>query len=551
MTLPAHLNDITPRSTTTPVEQCLVHISNELAALAEAVRVLCSSRNGFARAHVSCLPPEILATVFMCIEESSQSFPNKGHRPTSVTVTHVCRHWRRVALECPSLWAFIHTSTSVRWMGIMLERSRKAALVVSCNVTTLPPDSLEQVLSQLPRIKVLRLHSYHWDFDRTLDHLLSQPAPLLQEFRFTVLGDSLGRTLKPLSDAIFQQRTPQLRSLELMNCSFSWTSCIFSGLRTLCVRGASSTLPELLPALKRMPGLERLALEQLSIISGGSNAFFDRVPLVRLKSIVFSGTIQTAVALFAHLALPDNVKIALNLAKVEGPQSLSDLLSAMKKSPGKFGPVFRSLRTIFWCLKTVVQFSTSIKHRPPSTWNASDDDVPLSIQFQSDSPVAIQPPILFDICRLVTQGTIRTLSLSSSKDLDQFWRTGSAHFPELEEIHVNSSSIEGLFAALETVNTQNADIAYRSLRVLDLENIDITRGYPDYLHGIITVRNSHHCGSLRHLRLVECRGLMVKDVQLLSDVIEDIDWDGLEEVLESDSGSVDCGCPECSEYDYY
>jgi hypothetical protein len=129
--------------------------------------------------------------------------------------------------------------------------------------------------------------------------------------------------------------------------------------------------------------------------------------------------------------------------------------------------------------------------------------------------------------------------------------------PELEEIHMKGSSIGGLFAALDIEDTQNADIAYRSLRVLDLEDIDFIRCYPKYLHGIITVRNSHHCGSLRHLRLAECRGLMVHDVQLLEDVIEDINWDGFEEALESgsDSGSGGwsggCRCPECREYDYY
>ncbi|OJA15530.1 hypothetical protein AZE42_07292 [Rhizopogon vesiculosus] len=545
MTLPAPLDNVTPRSASTLVEQSVVYIDNALAALAESMRALRSRRNSLAR--ISCLPPEILATVFKHIVEGEgpNNYTDNYRRPPCLKVTHVCGHWRRVALECPSLWAYIDW-ISPCWIAVMLERSKKAVLVVSCNASTLPQDSLERVLSQLPRIKVLRLHLYLSNIDRVLDHLSSQPAPLLQNFKFSVIGGDSHLASRPMSDTIFQGQAPQLRGVELTIRSVSWTSCIFSGLRSLYVQGigfpTSSTLSELLSALTRMPDLERLTLERLSIISGENNVV-DRVPLARLKSIVLSVTIHTSVALFARLALPDDTKIALNLAKVEDHQNFSDLFSAMDTGSGKFGPVFRSLRVCLLSLSSVIQFSTSMEAKRPSSWNASDDDIRLSIQFAWNASTTIDSLIIFDICRMVTQGKIRNLSVSSSMIISEpFWRAGSTTLPELEEIQMSSFYIGDLLLTLQS----QRDMAYRSLHVLDLSDIDFPEHGPPELHRIIIIRKKLGA-SLHRLRLASCRGLMADDVELFEEEVEDVDWDSYEEALESESeGSYGgCRCCEC------
>jgi hypothetical protein len=139
------------------------------------MRALRSRRNSLAC--ISYLPPEILATIFEHVVERKSSMGACRH-PPCLTVTHVCTHWRRLALEYPSLWATIDQD-SARWMGIMLERSKKVALVVTCNASIVGRDCFEQIFSQLPRIKVLRLWSYQSDVDLILDSLSSQPAPLL------------------------------------------------------------------------------------------------------------------------------------------------------------------------------------------------------------------------------------------------------------------------------------------------------------------------------------------------------------------------------------
>jgi hypothetical protein len=398
------LDDVTP----TLLEQSLPHIDNE--ALAESMRVLRSRSNNLAP--ISCFPPEILATIFGHIVENKTSRKYQK-RPACLIVTHICRHWRKVALGCPSLWAFISWN-SARWVGINLERSKKAPLVFLNTVTYyLARDSLQQALSQLPRIKVLRLPLSPLDVDRVLDYLSSQPAPLLQSFKFSVAGLDSHRNSKTISDAIFQGQAPLLRRLKLINCRFNPTSCIFSGLRTLYVERVESTsISELLPALRRMPGLEQLTLakELPSIIAEENKLCFDRVPLVRLQCITLEVTIQTAAYLFARLVLPDDTRISLNLTEIQGCQSFSDLFSAMYKGPGKYTPFFRSLGASYSLHGFVVHFSKSTGYRPSYSRGHCCDDIQLWIQFNWN---VSQSPVLFDICRMVTQGKFHSISVSA------------------------------------------------------------------------------------------------------------------------------------------
>ncbi|OAX35931.1 hypothetical protein K503DRAFT_337818 [Rhizopogon vinicolor AM-OR11-026] len=102
------------------------------------MRALRSRRNSLAC--ISCLPSEILATIFEHVVESRGSKGACRH-PPCLTITYVCTHWRRLALESPSLWATIDQNPS-RWMDIMLERSKKVALVVTCNASTIQRDCL-------------------------------------------------------------------------------------------------------------------------------------------------------------------------------------------------------------------------------------------------------------------------------------------------------------------------------------------------------------------------------------------------------------------------
>ncbi|KAG1831315.1 hypothetical protein EV424DRAFT_1641250 [Suillus variegatus] len=545
--------DIIPRMGSGVIEHCDTtrgHVDKDIAALAESLRG-CRSRR-ISLSYISWLPLEILTTIFTYIVEedtpkSHTGTPRPNGAPISMIITHVCRHWRQVALECPTLWAYLNC-VSANCLDMMLERSKKIALVVIYRSPGSLRKCFQQILSQLPRIKFLQLCSYPWNVNRILDCLSSQPAPLLQSFKFSVAGKSNSRVMGSISDAVFQGRAPLLRSVELMECTFSWTSCIFSGLRTLDVRriGSASypTLSQLLSTLRRMPELEQLTLGLSSRISDDTE-LSDRVPLTQLKSIALDAcTLRNAVSLFSCLAFPVDVKIALNLAPIGS--CLSDLFSAMHKDPDGSGPIIRSMRASLSYHTFGVQFGTSTTFKSKYSWDPHNDDILLSIQFKCSSSTR-KPPIIFDMCQMIPHRQIQSLFVTSSLVLrENFWRVGSSDLPELENIQLSGTcNMRSLIAVLQSGGTQRSDMAYPSLHALEFENIDFGCGEAEELQDIAIMRAGHGVG-IHELRLVKCRNLVDDRVQFLKEVVTDVDWDGHEEGLVGGSGSGGgCLCHIC------
>ncbi|KAG2032275.1 hypothetical protein BDR03DRAFT_970603 [Suillus americanus] len=471
---------------TTIVEQCHTDIDEDIAALS----ALHSRKNTLA----SIFPPEILVTIFTYIVEENiyTDIPRRGGAPTPMIVTHICRHWRQVALECPSLCTFIDC-LSAPWVPIMLERSKEAALVVTY---------------------VLELCTLPTVVDRVLDCLSSQPAPLLQIFNYTVLGSYDPRiSVRPISDTIFQGRAPLLRSVELEECAFLLTSRTLSGLETLDMRQIDSsphlTLSQLLSALRRMPDLKLLVLWLSSRISEDTE-LFSKVPFTRLRRISLDGAIQTAVSLFSHIVFPADARIGLYLTEIESPQRFSDLFSAIHKDLDESFPIIRSLCASFHDT-VALRFSTSLANIPNS-------DIRFCIQFEYSG----NPAIIFVICRMIPHCKIQNLSIPTSFDLSQnFWRGGSAHLPELESIYLSWTPIADFILALMTAGMS---IVYPLLCTLELEHIDFGCDELEDLREIARMRAK--CGfGIQKLRLTGCMNVSEVNMQLLEGVIADVVWD--------------------------
>lgn len=530
MTLSASVDEIK----TALVKQCSTYIDEHMAAASESARLLRCRRN--ALAYVTRLPCEILAHIFTYIvskEDSFMGISNPCGAPACLAVTHVCKYWRQVALGCPTLWSFID-GTSAQWLAIMLERSKKVALVVIYNdPKPLRQCDFEQILSQLPRIKFLQLCPSPSEVDRILDCLSSLPAPLLHTFKFVVFGDPT--FARPISDTIFQGEAPQLRSVQLVQCCFSWTSCIFSGLHSLHIGSSPkrSPLSQILSALRRMPELEVLTLEPQSFKH--ADALFVQVPLPRLRRIELSNsTIQTATSFFSHLILPVDVKVVLSLTKFESAQSLASLFSAMHNNHDESVPVIRSLRVSLLHGYFTLRFSTSIPEHP---WTPRDNDVRLSIAFLY-RPWMMKPDILFDICRTVPHCKIQHLvaSFSGLDTLEEFWHIGSANLPQLERIYMDKTPIQGLLTALLAGDEQTSYTAYPSLRALELENINLGCEDRLLLEKVLMLRGGRGV-CIHTLRLAKYRNLMGDDVERLLITVA-VDWDGHEDALTDANGGL-------------
>ena len=127
-------------STTVPVisnpeviEIARARIDKELDILnqaSKAIRTLKTRRNALAPIS-RYLPPEVLSEIFAALKYALRLVLNKNMQ--WIRVTHVCWHWRSVALSCPSLWSYIDLSYP-KWVLTMLGRSRMAPLVVKARI---------------------------------------------------------------------------------------------------------------------------------------------------------------------------------------------------------------------------------------------------------------------------------------------------------------------------------------------------------------------------------------------------------------------------------
>ncbi|KAG1881267.1 hypothetical protein F4604DRAFT_1922275 [Suillus subluteus] len=487
----------------------MMHIDENSAALAESMRVLRSRSNG--QIPISRLPDDILLMIFELFEEEKRlnGRDNRDHIhatygidnvPACLEVTHVCRHWRNVALGCPTLWTFINSPPPL-WLDVMLQRSQKAPLVVTYKLPrwSRPPISLEdcfeKVLLHLPRIKHLKLRTYQEYAGPVMDLLSSRPASMLETFKFEHKHPYFGTSRSIVSTA-------------------DGYRAVFGGLRTLHVGGTS--LPDLLLALRCMPALEQFMF-QFELLSSDQPILPDKVPLARLKSIAIEASLATAVPLFAHLALPADVKIALHLPSIEGTPTFADLFSVM---PEGSGPVLRSLRAIKfrpgpWSM--AVQFSTSTAINSDYSWNPQDNNIRLSIEFVyrhiyyvPHIAAEISRNIVFDICRIMAQ------------------RRGQNLFSgEIESMHLkgceDSDFIRGLTTALRIEGSSN--VTYPSLRVLGLRRMQFSGDELQELRDVLKIRAQHNV-RVHDLRLTRCNNFTADEVQLFREVVvNDIECD--------------------------
>ncbi|KAI0284067.1 hypothetical protein BC826DRAFT_894091, partial [Russula brevipes] len=91
-------------------------------------RALLTHRNTLAP--ISILPPEVLARIFHLVAVLPW---HKLESLKWISVTHVCRHWRQVALDDSSLWARISgwmPVARITWVSEMLARARNAPLSI-------------------------------------------------------------------------------------------------------------------------------------------------------------------------------------------------------------------------------------------------------------------------------------------------------------------------------------------------------------------------------------------------------------------------------------
>ncbi|KAF8169510.1 hypothetical protein BJ912DRAFT_174445 [Pholiota molesta] len=236
-----------------------------------------------------------------------------------VGLTHVSRHWRTVGIDSPSLWAEPPlTKLPIPWVKQMLSRSKDTPLVVRTIRASGPTVSSQTVLAvklalqHSERIKTLSLFVKRMQWDQ-LQRALPKSAPELQHlslFSSTYIGPSL--ELFDLEGILSE--TPKLRHLELSDFDFNWDthSHLLRGLTCLKLHNVTIsyiTWREFSDALEGMPNLQILHLYNALPAAVNERISWAPIHLASLQTIFVHTYPKTVEILLSCITFPPTTKV--------------------------------------------------------------------------------------------------------------------------------------------------------------------------------------------------------------------------------------------------
>ncbi|KAL4259812.1 hypothetical protein AB1N83_011803 [Pleurotus pulmonarius] len=125
---------------------------------------------------ISKLPPDILSIIFESLEKSTN--PRFAAYRTLLAATHVCRFWRRVALDLVPIWGRIDANAPPHIVKLFLERARSAPLILqSSDPECDDARAVHATLYYLRRLKEITLDNVD---PKALQRITFEPAPQLE-----------------------------------------------------------------------------------------------------------------------------------------------------------------------------------------------------------------------------------------------------------------------------------------------------------------------------------------------------------------------------------
>ncbi|KAI0044108.1 hypothetical protein FA95DRAFT_303861 [Auriscalpium vulgare] len=294
-------------------EHNLSHLDVEYLKLQTALIRNRTQRNTLVS--VGRLPPEILARIFSIRAMMDPSRISGAQRLGWIAVTHVCGHWRRVALACSGLWTDIRFDIGPQWTQKMFLRAKKAPLDLSLPPYLSPPLSdhqLDLIARHVHLGQKIKLNS---GLSSLLSTLTSRPFPHLADF---TIQPELDGQVYVMPHDFLGSCAPQLRRLQLRRTQVDWTAPVLSNLVELKVINPSHTLPrstcaDFLDALRSMSSLEHLELYNYPIQTHEPDHIVDIINMPRLTSLRIGDSLLSTAHLLNHLSLTPNVDIDLRL----------------------------------------------------------------------------------------------------------------------------------------------------------------------------------------------------------------------------------------------
>ncbi|KAI0629844.1 hypothetical protein C8Q77DRAFT_271819 [Trametes polyzona] len=224
---------------------------------------------------VDRLPPELLSHIFSFVPGVLPSYGTLGCRNARqtydlVSITHVCRRWRAIALNTSSLWSTLClTSGAQHATGALRERARNTPLTVYSDGSQASYQLLDVLRGDADRIAELHIHSLLATHPLELARVILQfPATRLQHATIWVLAkydNDRDAQIPPIVE-LWKGEAPRLQTLQLHDLPFL-PSNHFQSLQKMALSWEKNAVAwgvaELLAVLENAPNVEYVSLHGL------------------------------------------------------------------------------------------------------------------------------------------------------------------------------------------------------------------------------------------------------------------------------------------------
>ena len=282
---------------------------------------------------VSRLPTETLCDIFAQVAvRPPVQIRDPSDLKDIISVTHVCKLWRNIAVNTPSLWTQID-NLNPRVTEVFVERSKDALLELDISLTGPFQPTINRFIPLISRAVVLDIRVRCGDTVglRTVEMILRN-APAAPHMKSICLVGADWDHI-PLPAMAFRGHSPALRNVQIRGFTVPFNSQIYRGLRRLEVAlttGAPQmSMSELLEILSQCPDLESVDLSNAGPTKEEheNSLLADTISLPNLTSVsITNATSLACFQLFDHIDVPNLSDLCLVCS-----DSVSDLVSLVPK----------------------------------------------------------------------------------------------------------------------------------------------------------------------------------------------------------------------------
>lgn len=440
---------------------------------------------------ISQIPNEILSQIFFILRDYyyvrmfGPHWLGDGATLDWICITHVCHHWREVALDTPLLWSYI-VPQPVRWVPELLQRSKQSPLTIFIHYAL-----NEELKVHLGRARKLVL--YIPSQMHTIQQVFSQPTLPGPETLVILTSTSF-----TLTDSHLHRDGEALRRLSLHGCSVNWNSKLLLSLTllrlTYCLCRISCL--DFVVVLSKIPTLESLHLcgirFQQEIVPTHQQPAKVNAHLQRLQNLSLNGPLLDIALLLSCLIIPRSSQLTIYIAvRIEGiSESFRSILSWISNQlhvstisgPSDPDQCIRSLRFIYnpdkfkigvqgYCdVLSHEQLKTADHILDLDVWwdDDDDDDDPENnlITFLSSLPLD---------CVAFLDVFVKMDSICLSTN---FWSVAFGKIPTLETVYLNAET-SNFWPAINPLESDGITVK-DDQRFLALDSITVISEFLDF-----------------------------------------------------------------------